>query len=124
MNLSFEAPYVVCSNELDWEIQQVVFDTVCNDADDADYAEESRNSPYVCISRNFEFPGAARIEWHDGKDDEGGASIRSAHLKSNRIVIILDKSRTIEIAFALDALQFDGLKKYLSNMLSDRLNQQ
>ena len=120
MNLSFEAPYVVCSNALDLEIQQVVFDTVCNDADDA---EESRNSPYVCISRNFEFPGTARIEWHDGKDDEGGASIRSTHLESNRIVIILDKSRTIEITFTLDALQFEELKKYLRNMLSDRLNQ-
>jgi hypothetical protein len=121
MNLSFVAPYVDCSNALDWEIQQVAFDTVCNDADGA---EESRKSPYVCISRNFEFPGTARIEWHDGKDDEGGASIRSALLESNRILIILDKSRTIEITFALDALHFEELKKYLCNMLSNRLNLQ
>ena len=117
MNLSFEAPYVDCSNAMDWEIQQVRFDTVC------DGAEDSRKSPYILISRNFEFSGVATIEWHDGNDYDGGALIRSALLESNRIVIILDKSRTIEITFALDALHFEGLKKYLRNMLSERLTQ-
>ena len=116
MNLSFEAQYVTCSNAMDWEIQQVVFDTVC---DNEDGAEDRRNSPYVLISRNFEFPGAARVEWHDGNDGEGGASIISAHLESTRILIDIGKARTIAITFSLNERRFRELKKYVRNILSD-----
>ena len=59
MNISFHAVYVHCSNALDWEIQEVIFDTIDNDADDF---EDHRSSPYVLISQNFEFPGPATIE--------------------------------------------------------------
>ncbi len=118
MNLSFNAPHVDCTNAIDWEIQQVLFDTTCDDADDA---EDRRKSPYVLISRNFEFPDAATIEWHDGNDYDGGGSIRSASLEANRIKIILNRSRTINITFKLDLNHFEELKKYLKNILGGRL---
>ena len=118
MNLSFSATYVNCSNAMDWEIQQVVFDTVC---DDADRSEDMRKSPCVLISRNFEFPEAATIEWYDGNDYDGGASIRSALLESTRVFIVLDKLGSIEITFELNTQQFEELKKYLSNILNGRL---
>ena len=121
MNLSFEALYVDCSNAMDGEIQQAVFDTVRDDPDGAEY---NRKSPYALISRNFEFPGEATIEWHDGNDNEGGDSINSALLESNRIFIVLDKEGTIEITFRLTDQQFEELKKYLWNMLGSRLKKQ
>jgi hypothetical protein len=118
MNLSFDAPYVDYRNAMDWEIQQVVFDTTCDDTEDA---EDIRKSPYVLISRNFESPGATTIEWHDGNDYDGGGSIRSASLEANRIKIILDGSRTIDITFNLNTNHFEELKKYLKNILGSRV---
>jgi hypothetical protein len=119
MNLSFDAPYVDCRNAMDWEIQQVVFDTTCDNTEDAE--DRRKKSPYVLISRNFEFPGATTIEWHDGNDYDDGGSIRSASLEANRIKIILDASRTIDITFNLDTNHFEELKKYLKNILGSRL---
>ena len=116
MNLSFEALFVICSNELDWEIQQVVFDTVC---DNEDGAEDRRKTPYVSISRNFEFPGPASVEWHDGNDDISGASIISANLEANRILIDIGRGQTIAITFALNERRFRELAKYVRNILSD-----
>ncbi|MFZ4776664.1 MAG: hypothetical protein ACOYM3_14935 [Terrimicrobiaceae bacterium] len=121
MNLSFFAPFVDCTNAMDWEIQQVVFDTV---RDDPDAEEYTRKSPYVCISRNFEFPGAANIQWHDGNDNENGDSIRSTALELDRIFIILGKEGTIEITFHLNDRQFEELERYLRNMLGRLLKKQ
>ena len=121
MNLSFQALYVNCSNAMDGEIQQVIFDTI---RDDPDAEEYIRKSPYVLISRNFEFSGESTIEWHDGNDDEGGASISSVLLESKRIFVILDKQGTIEITFHLNDKQFEELKKHLRNMLVSRLKNQ
>jgi len=117
MNLSFHAPYVECTNALDWEIQQVLFDTIDDDAD----AEDRRESPYVMIGQNFEFPGPATIEWHDGKDYDGGGTIRSAFLEPTKVHFSLDESRTIMVTFEINARQFQELKKYLKNILGTRL---
>ena len=117
MNLSFKAPYVDCTNAMDWEIQQVVFDTINDNADDS---EETRESPYVLISQNFEFPGPASIEWYDGEEYNGGL-INSVILKENQIQIDLDKDGRIEILFALNKTRFDELHKYLHNILNRRL---
>ena len=118
MNLSFHALYVKCTNALDWEIQQVSFDTI---NDHTVESVESRESPCVMIGQNFEFPGPATIEWHDGKDYDGGATIRSAFLESTKVQFFLDKSRTITITFEIRARQFQELAKYLKNILGTRL---
>jgi hypothetical protein len=94
------------------------FDTISDDADDP---EDGRESPYVLIGRNSEFPGVATIEWHDGTDYDGSARIRSAHLKDDQIMIVLDKSRTIAITFDLDTIHLEELQKYLQNTLGSRL---
>lgn len=76
MHLAFEATAVSCDDAIDGEILQVCFDTVGAENDQKD-----RRTPYVLISRNFEFPSAATIEWHDGQDYNGGADILSVTLK-------------------------------------------
>src|SRR6266542_1714493 len=63
MTLAFEAKFVDCADAIGGEILQVSFDTVPSSR-----AEDDRCTPYVLISRNFEFPGSATVEWHDGKD--------------------------------------------------------
>jgi hypothetical protein len=120
MNLSFYAPFVECTNALDREIQQVLFDTVNDDADDS---EDRRQSPYVLIGQNFEFTGPAEIEWHDGEDYDGGATIQSAVLEPTCIHFSLDESRTIMVTFEIQTQQFQELQKYLKNILGTRLKQ-
>ncbi|MFZ4779191.1 MAG: hypothetical protein ACOYM3_27835 [Terrimicrobiaceae bacterium] len=118
MKLSFDAPHVDCSNAIDWEIQQVTFDTVSDDDQDS---ETDRRTPYVLISSAFEVSRDPTIEWHDGNDYDGGASIRVALLERNKILITLDKSREIGITFNLTEKKLTELSKYLRNMLGQRL---
>ena len=72
MTLAFRAKSVRCADAIDGEILQVCFDTMPASAN-----EDERDTPYVLMSQNFEFPGPATIEWHDGSDYDGGAEIAS-----------------------------------------------
>ena len=76
MTLAFKASSVSCSSAIGGEILQVCFDTMPESKD-----EDERGTPYVLISRNFEFPGSATVEWHDGSDYDGGAEIVNELLK-------------------------------------------
>jgi hypothetical protein len=80
MTLTFEATDVSCDDAIDGEILRASFDTL-----PASHDEEERRTPYVEIMRNLEFPGAATIEWHDGRDYDGAADIASVTLSRSRI---------------------------------------
>jgi hypothetical protein len=116
MNFCFHASYVECTNALDWEIQQVRFDTV-NDS------KHRRESPYLLVSQNFEFPGPAAIEWYDGKNYDGGGKILSAILEHKMISFFLDQSREIKITLSIDGRRLQELEKYLKNILGCLLTQ-
>jgi hypothetical protein len=118
MELSFNATYVDCSNAIDWEIQQVLFDTV---SDESLESGADRRSPYVLLSCAFEVSHDPEIEWHDGSDYDGGASIRSVVLERRKIVILLEKSRRIAITFNLGEKKFEMLHRYLQNMCGRKL---
>jgi len=118
MKLSFDAPHVDCSNAIDGEIQQVTFDTV---SDDDQESETDRRTPYVLISCAFEVSRDPTIEWHDGNDYDGGATIQSALLERQKILITLDKSREIDITFNLTDKEFKKITKCLRNMLGHKL---
>src|SRR6266700_750886 len=94
MTLAFEAKFVDCRDAIGGEILQVSFDTVS-----ASHDEDERSTPYVLISRNFEFPGPARVEWHDGEDHDGGAEITSLSLQRKRVSVKLDRDLELEMAF-------------------------
>ena len=57
MTLVFDATRIDFADALGGEILQVNFDTAPEDQDEA-----QRSTPYVLISRNFEFPDSATIE--------------------------------------------------------------
>jgi hypothetical protein len=112
MTLAFDATRVDCADALDGEILQVSFDTAPEDQD-----EDERSTPYVLISRNFEFSDSATIEWHDGQDYDGGAEIVSATLRRARISIRVDRELDFEVAFRLPDNKFRKLTSFLRRML-------
>lgn len=115
MTLAFEAQFVDCSEAIGGELLQVTFDTV-----PFDYDENSRQSPCVTISRLFEFPGRETVEWHDGRDYDGGAEVISASLLRNRFSARL-KEGVLDIAFALPDERFTELVWFLKGILGPRL---
>jgi hypothetical protein len=115
MILAFKATYVACTDTLGGDILQVSFDTVLDDDDNP------RCSPYVLISRNFEFPESAAIEWHNGQDYDGGAEIRSITLTRTRIILRLNRELTINMSFQLSNEAYARLTVFLQKIMDDRL---
>jgi hypothetical protein len=116
MRLSFEAKFVDCVDMIDGEILQVTFDTLPPSDN-----EVKRRTPYVLISRNFEFPGPATVEWHDGIDYDGGADIREMVLKRGRVSATLGRGLELDVTFRLSDKKFAKLKSYLESMLEKRV---
>ena len=116
MTLAFEAKYVSCVDAIEGKILQVNFDTV-----PASHDEDERSTPYVLISRNFEFSDSATIEWHDGHDYDGGAEIVSMTLSRGRVLIKLDPELDFNVAFRLSDKKFAKLTSFLRRMIDDRI---
>ena len=114
MTLAFRAKSVRCADAIGGEILQVCFDTMLASCD-----EEERDTPYVLISQNFEFPGPATIEWHDGSDYQGGANIVSVRLARDRALIKLTCNWEIDVSFSIGDRRFAQLRSYLRRMLDD-----
>jgi len=110
MRFAFDASVVSCVDAMDGEILQVNFDTVPTIQD-----EDGRRTPYVLISRNFEFPDAATIEWHDGQGYDGGGEIVSVILHRDRVSIKLDRGLEIDVGFNLPDKQFAELTSLLTS---------
>ena len=116
MKLAFEAKFVDCGDAIDGEILQLSFDTVPSSHDAGE-----RCTPYVLISRNFEFSDSATVEWHDGLDYDGGAEIKSLLLRRDRVFIKLDRDLELEVAFHVPDKKFATLKSFLSTMIDARV---
>ncbi len=116
MKLAFEAKFVDCCDAIGGEILQLSFDTVPSNHD-----ADERCTPYVLISRNFEFPDPATVEWHDGADYDGGAEIRSLILQRDRVSIKLNRDLELEVAFRVPDKKFATLKSFLSRMIDARV---
>jgi hypothetical protein len=116
MTLAFRAKHVTCADAIDGEILQVCFDTVRPSG-----AETERNTPYVLISRNFEFPDSPTIEWHDGTDYDGGAQIASLSLCRDRASIKLDRALHINVSFCVGHKRFAKLNTFLRRILDEHV---
>ena len=114
MTLAFNARFVSCADAIGGEILQVTFDTKPDSEDQGD-----RSTPYVLISCNFEFPGPATIEWHDGGDYNGGAEIVSMVLTRDRVLIKLDRDLDIDVSFSIGDRRFAKLRSWLMRMLDE-----
>lgn len=116
MRLAFHATFLDCTEAIGGDLLQVSFDTVEFDAD-----EDARQTPYVLISRLFEFPGRATIEWHDGSDHDGGAEIVEAMLRRTGVSIRLNRPLEIEVGFHVSDREHEELRSFLASMLGKRL---
>jgi hypothetical protein len=116
MILAFESPFVSCADAIEGQIVQVTFDTV-----PSDFAEEERKTPYVLLSRDFEFPDRATVEWHDGRDYDGGAEVAGMTLQRNLVVFKLDRDLEIKVNFQLSQPKFARLTSFLRRMIDDRI---
>ena len=116
MMLAFESAFVSCTDAIEGQIVQVSFDTV-----PSDFAEEERNTPYVLISRNFEFPDSATVEWHDGRGYDGGAEVTAMTLRRDLMVLKLDRNMEIKVNFHLSQPAFARLTSFLQRMIDDRI---
>ena len=114
MILVFRAKSVRCSSAIGGEIRQVCFDTMSASGD-----EDERDTPYVLIGQNFEFPGPATIEWHDGSDYDGGTKIVAVTLARDRALIKLKRNMEIDVTFSIGDRRFAQLRSYLRRMLDD-----
>ena|SRR5436190_68500 len=114
MTLAFEAKLVECRDAIGGEHLQVSFDTVSASDD-----EDERSTPYVLISRNFEFPGTATVEWHDGQEHDGGAEINTMSLQRDRVSIKLNRDLELDVAFRVPDKKFAKLKSFLREMIDD-----
>ncbi len=92
---------------------------VCFDSMPKSKEEDERDTPYSLISRNFEFPGSATVEWHDGSDYDGGAEIVLLTLTRERALIKLDRDLEIDASFAIGDRRFAQLSSYLRKMLDE-----
>ena len=114
MTLAFKARSVSCADAIGGDILQVTFDTKPRNED-----ENGRSTPYVLVSRNFEFPDSATIEWHDGSDYNGGAEIISLALTRDRVLIKLDRDLDVDVSFSLSDRRYAQLSSYLRRMLDE-----
>jgi len=112
MRLAFEAKFVDCADAIGGEILQVSFDTLPTSHD-----TDERCTPYVLISRNFEFPVPANVEWHDGQKYGGGAKIRSINLQRDRVSIKLEHNLEVEVVFRVPPKKFGKMRSFLSRMI-------
>ena|ERR1051326_6558745 len=115
--LTFQAKFVRCSDAIGGEILQVCFDSVPESQD-----EDDRSTPYVLISRDFEYPGSTTIEWHDGHNYDGGAEIVSMTLSRDRVSIKLDRELDFDVGFGISGGKFAKLKSFLRAMIGDRVS--
>lgn len=114
MTFAFKALSVNCSSALGGEILQVWFDSLAGSKD-----EGERDRPCVIIGRNFEFPGSATIEWHDGSGYHGGANIVLFTLTRERAMIMLDRDLAIDVSFTIDDRRFAQLSSQLRRILDE-----
>jgi hypothetical protein len=74
MNINFKDIDVEYNEAIDGDIVEISFD------EDSNEDPFNRTKCYICISQNYEFRGEPTLEWHDGKDYDGGSGIENYNL--------------------------------------------
>jgi hypothetical protein len=80
--IAFKASEVLYNEAIDGEIVQVSFD------EDPDQNPFNKGMCYLMISKNYEFPGSPTLEWHDGKEYDGGSEVSDYKLTSEVFELI------------------------------------
>ena len=113
-DVNFKAVKIDCSEAIDWEIMQVLFDSMEEWLD-----EDERTGPYLLVSVNFEFGREVSVEFHDGVDYRGGRILR-VELWRRRVLTVMMDGPTLDISFELTDQMFNDLRYYLAIMIPKR----
>ena len=117
MHIKFTANNVSYNEAIDGEIVQVVFD------EDTDNDSTEISKYYLLILVNYEFGShSPSIEWFDGNECNGGASIINYRIDRNSLQISLDNSLSFDIAFSADEQIYKNIESFLSNLVDEGKN--
>ena len=117
MHIKFAANNVSYNEAIDGEIVQVVFD------EDTDNDSTEISKYYLLISVNYEFgSNLPSIEWFDGNECNGGASITNYRIDRSLLQISLDNSLSFDIAFSTEEQMYKNIESFLSSLVGEGKN--
>ncbi len=106
-NINFTASEVEYIEAIGGEIVQVSFD------EDPDQDPFNRTKCYLLISQNYEFPGKPTVEWHDGKNDDGGALVANYEFFKSIFKLTTTSNIKFEIQHNCKEETFVQIQKFL-----------
>lgn len=109
--IQFTATVVDCSEAIDWEIVQVIFETAEQSLDESD-----RTSPYLLINVNFEFSRRVGMEFYDGKEYKADRLLR-VDLWREHLLATSKGGYEFDINFNISEEAFAELREYLRILL-------
>ena len=111
MSLLFKAYRAECISALDGDILMVTLDSR------VEIDEEEPSTPYIQISRNFEFPGPPAVEWFDGADYFGGQDIVRAVVTRDAVAFQMRKSGVLKAELNLTDRDYSQMLSTLRRIL-------
>lgn len=120
LRLAFYAEVVECNEAIDGELVQVTFQEKPDEEQDGLNFQTVPAIKSVTFSINYEFPPAAvAFEWCDGKEFDGGCSIRLVELTDNALIVELCNGNTFEVRFNTDQLNLKKINCIFSTALAE-----
>ena len=105
--IAFKAGEVLYNEAIGGEIVQVSFD------EDPDQNPFNKTKCYLMISQNYEFPGSPTVEWHDGKEYDGGSEVLDYKLTSKVFELITNDGLKFSIQHDCQEKIYVQIRKFL-----------
>jgi hypothetical protein len=105
--IAFKASEVLYNEAIDGGIVQVSFD------EDPDQNSVNETKCYLMLSRNYEFPGSPTVEWHDGKEYDGGSEVLEYKLTSEVFELITNDGLKFSIQHDCQEKIYVQIEKFL-----------
>lgn len=110
MSLLFKAYRMECISALDGDILMLTLDS------SVEIDEEEPSTPYIQISRNFEFPGPPAVEWFDGADYFGGENVVRVVVARDAVAFQMRKSGVLKAELTITDRDYSQLVSTLRGM--------
>ena len=107
--ISFFATEVEYREAIGGDIVQVFFD------EEPEQDEFDRTKCYVMISQNYEFPVSPSVEWHDGKEDNGGEEVLNYKLTNKMFELILTNNVTFKVEHDCNEKIFKKIQSFFQH---------
>jgi len=113
MNINFKAIEVEYNEAIGGEIVQISFD------EDSNEDPLNRTKRYICISQSYEFPGELTLEWHDGKDYDGGSGIQNYNLTKDLFELETTDGLSFKISHSCSSKVLVQIQQFLEHEFSN-----